>query len=127
MIGQVHNRTGHPDDEVRRLVLLGIADLHLPNVLIEVSDAPKGADMRGYTRKLELEEGDGNLIIVRLSADEEPDHRSSARGWKEQLIWLVAHEAAHVQMFRRGLALSESACDEHAHEALRFAREVLDG
>lgn len=81
------NRTSHPDAEIERFVTLGMADLHLPDVIVEVSKAPADADLLGFNRKFFSEEGtDGNLIVVRVPEGRGPDGRSGARDWRE---WVV--------------------------------------
>ena len=136
----IRNTSRHPVHEVEELVRLATAEVDMRKVCLnvrngalggaaydgipEVSNAPRAAK---YLITLRLGRGDEEWplgpVNYHFKSPEETGPRNrfpffTCNDWQEWLVKLAAHEARHVEQFRRSITRSELDCE-------RFAVAVL--
>jgi hypothetical protein len=125
MFGNVINRSTLPDDEASTAIARAMGDMHLPGVLIELCDAPENAKTLGLARRAMSDEDEkDDVVVVRVPPEGYTSERCPAKTRSEWIVWLAAHEFAHIEAFREGSDRSEHDCDRLADDALIFHREV---
>jgi hypothetical protein len=131
-MARVINRTEYPDDEVRRLVRVGMKGLNTKSVKVTVVPGRKFAT--GYARW-----GLREHVVLRVPPESAYPlegwrrHRSSpwnhdARDWREAIVALAAHEGRHIDLWRNGVRHRsvqqiEMACEAWEHGVLKEYRE----
>jgi hypothetical protein len=128
----VQNTSRFPTDEVIELVEFATADVDMTAVCVNVKNtrsyACAGYAYDGVPEISNAPAGSRYLVTIRLGPDREfPSamaHRKKSPPvevacWREALVTVAAHEAKHVEQYRRGAPRSEVACE-------RFAAWVLE-
>jgi hypothetical protein len=128
----VQNTSRYPTPEVRELVEFATADVDMRRVCVNVKNARSyacaGSAYDGVPEVSNAPPGTEYLVTIRLGpAKEFPskmEHRKRSPRvevtcWREALVTVAAHEAKHIEQYRRGEKRSEVACE-------RFAAWVLE-
>jgi hypothetical protein len=128
----VQNTSRYPTDEVRELVEFATADVDMRGVCVNVKNARAyacaGYAYDGVPEVSNAPRGSEYLVTIRLGPAKEFPSRMVHRKrspvievacWREGLVTVAAHEAKHIEQYRRGEARSEVACE-------RFAAWVLE-
>ena len=121
-----------PTGEVIDLVEFATADVDMSGVCVNVKNtrsyACAGSAYDGVPEISNAPAGSRYLVTIRLGPDREfPStmaHRKTSPPvevacWREALVTVAAHEAKHIDQYRRGHQRSEVACE-------RFAAWVLE-
>ncbi len=127
----LRNTSRYPTDDVRSLVEFATSDIDMHLVCVNVknsrSRAYAGSAYLGVPEISNAPAETEYLITIRLGPPEmfpivpERKKRSPAielSCWEEGLVVVAAHEANHIDQYRRGLPCSEVACE-------RFDARVL--
>jgi hypothetical protein len=128
----VQNMSSFPTGEVTDLVEFATADVDMRAVCVNVKNtrsyACAGSAYDGVPEVSNAPPGSAYLVTIRLGpATEFPStmaHRKRSPPvdvacWREGLVMVAAHEAKHIEQYRRGQPRSEVACE-------RFAAWVLE-
>jgi hypothetical protein len=128
----VQNMSSFPTGEVTDLVEFATADVDMRRVCVNVKNtrsyACAGYAYDGVPEVSNAPPGTEYLVTIRLGpATEFPSrmaHRKSSPPievacWREGLVTVAAHEAKHIEQYRRDQPRSEVACE-------RFAAWVLE-
>lgn len=128
----VQNTSRYPTGEVDDLVEFATVDVDMRGVCVNVKNARAyacaGYAYDGVPAVSNAPRGTDYLITIRLGpATEFPSrmvHRKRSPPvevacWREGLVVVAAHEAKHIEQYRRGAPRSEVACE-------RFAAWVLE-
>ena len=120
----LRNTSRYPDDDVRSLVEFATADVDMRRVCVNVKNSRKsayaGSAYLGVPEISNAPPDSEYLVTIRLGPPElfpvVPDRRKRAPGievssWQEALVTVAAHEAKHIDQYRRGLPRSEVACE----------------
>jgi hypothetical protein len=134
----VRNTSRYPTDEVRALVSFAARDLDMRGVCVNVKNSHRYAyGGYAYLGVPELSNAPASseyLITLRLGAPDRfpvtPPRRRGAPPlrlacWREALVAVAAHEAWHIQQYRRELPRSEVACERFEAVAIERFRASL--
>ena len=131
------NTSRYPTAEVLSLVEFATADVNMHLVCVNVKNARSRAySGYAYLGVPEISNAPPEseyLVTIQLGPPEffpiVPDRRRGAPRikvscWREALITVAAHEANHIEQYRRGLSRSEVACERFDARMLeRYRRE----
>jgi hypothetical protein len=128
----VQNMSRFPTPEVVDLVEFATADVDMHGVCVNVKNtrayACAGYAYDGVPEVSNAPPGSEYLVTIRLGPEatfpSEMAHRKRSPAvevacWREALVVVAAHEAKHIEQYRRGASRSEVACE-------RFAAWVLE-
>jgi hypothetical protein len=135
------NDSDYPEPEVQQLVEFAVRDVDMRDVFVRLRNIRdtrrrgpyRGRAYRGVPQLSSAPAAAAYLVTLHLgppSVFPVPPHRPSKRGpeleiatWQEALVAVAAHEAAHVDQYRRHLPVSEVACNVHAARLLAAFRD----
>jgi hypothetical protein len=135
------NQSDYPETEVRRLVEFAVRDVDMRDVFVRLRNIRdtrrrgpyRGRAYRGVPEISSAPAAAAYLVTLHLGPPGVfplPPHRPTRRSpeielasWQEALVAVAAHEAAHVDQYRRGLPVSEVACNVHAARVLAAFRD----
>jgi hypothetical protein len=137
----IRNTSRYPDEQVQELVRFATRDVDMRGVCVnvkngdlaggayngvpEISNAPSAAH---YLITLRVGKGNERWPLGPVNYHFKPPEETGPRNrfpffvchdWREWLVKLAAHEAQHIEQFRRGNGCSELSCE-------RFAIGVLN-
>jgi hypothetical protein len=128
----LRNTSRYPADEVRALVEFATSEVDMHRVCVNVknsrSRAYSGYAYLGVPEISNAPAASEYLITIHLGPPEMfplvPDRKKRSpqievSSWREGLVTVAAHEANHIDQYRRGLSRSEVACE-------RFDAWMLD-
>jgi hypothetical protein len=135
------NESDYPDPEVAELVEFAVRDVDMRDVFVRLRNIRdtrrrgpyRGRAYRGVPRISSAPADAAYLVTLHLGPPRLfplPPHRPTRRSpeldiatWQEALVAVAAHEAAHVEQYRRRLPVSEVACNVHAARVLAAFRD----
>lgn len=140
----IRNTSRYPDEEVTACVEFAVRGIDMRRVCVNVkngglggaayngvpaiSNAPRAAR---YLVTLRLGRGDERWPLGPVNYHFRAPHETGPRNrfpffvchdWREWLVKLAAHEALHIEQFRRRATCSELGCEEFALERLEAFR-----
>lgn len=135
------NESDYPEAEVRRLVEFAVRDVDMRDVFVRLRNIRdtrrrgpyRGRAYRGVPQLSSAPAAAAYLVTLHLGPPGVfplPPHRPTKRSpeleiatWQDALVVVAAHEAAHVEQYRRQLPVSEVACNMHAARVLAAFRD----
>jgi hypothetical protein len=135
------NESDYPDAEVRRLVEFAVRGVDMQDVFVRLRNIRdtrrrgpyRGRAYRGVPELSSAPAAAAYLVTLHLGPPGVfplPPHRPTRRSpeleigsWQEALVMVAAHEAAHVDQYRRQLPVSEVACNVRAARVLAAFRD----
>lgn len=135
------NESDYPDPEVAELVEYAVRDVDMRDVFVRLRNIRdtrrrgpyRGRAYRSVPRISSAPAAAAYLVTLHLGPPRMfplPPHRPTRRSpeldiatWQEALVAVAAHEAAHVEQYRRQLPVSEVACNVHAARVLAAFRD----
>ena len=134
----VQNWSRYPTDEVERLIRFATVDIDMRRVCVNVKNSHRyaygGYAYLGVPTISNAPPGSEYLVTLRLGAPERfpftPPRRRGSPAlqlgcWREALVAVAAHEAWHIQQYRRELPRSEVACERFEAVAIERFRASL--
>ena len=144
----VQNTSRYPDEDVAELVRFALSEIDARGVCVNVKNSSATRRGRAYARIPSISNapaGSRYLITVGIGAPERFPFEDGSftrrngelvkrRGgrwpvetltdWREALVSVAAHEAKHIEQFRKGSPRSELECHHFSAAVLRRYREL---
>jgi hypothetical protein len=133
----LQNTSRYPTDDVLSLVEFATAEIDMNRVCVNVKNsrtrAYSGSAYLGVPEISNAPPGSEYLVTIRLGPPEMfplvPERRKRAPRiqiscWEEALVTVAAHEANHIDQYRRDLPRSEVACERFDAGVLAHYRAV---
>jgi hypothetical protein len=144
----IQNTSRYPDEEVAELVRFALSEIDARGVCVNVKNSSATRRGRAYSRIPSISNAPPDslyLITVGIGSPERFPFEDGSytrrngelvkrRGgrwpvetlgdWREALVSVAAHEAKHIEQFRKGTPRSELECHHFAASVLRRYRDL---